>query len=99
MTLQDIADRLIAELVSQISQRPSNPVIAPVPVLLGDANDQLLDLAREPRSARAAAGFRAIKLVGNQLTVPGQDSVGPRYSCNFGQGLAAQIARNVTMNG
>ncbi len=54
MTLQDIADRLIADLIPQIGQRPRNPVIAPVTVLLGHANDQLLDLSANPRPARAS---------------------------------------------
>jgi hypothetical protein len=39
VALQDIADRLIADLVPQIGQRPRNPVITPVTVLLGHAND------------------------------------------------------------
>ena len=54
MALQDIADRLIADLISQIGQRPHNPVIAPITVLLGHANDQLLDLSLDPRPAGAA---------------------------------------------
>jgi len=54
VTLQDIADRLIADLIPQIGQRPRNPVIAPVTVLLGHANDQLLDLSANPRPARAS---------------------------------------------
>src|SRR5262249_54514223 len=43
VALQDIADRLIADLVPKIGQRPRNPVITPVTVLLGHANDQLLN--------------------------------------------------------
>jgi hypothetical protein len=39
VALQDIADRLIADLVPKISQRPHDPVITPVTVLLGHAND------------------------------------------------------------
>ena len=42
VAVQDIADRLIADLVPQIGQRPHNPVIAPVTVLPRHANDQLL---------------------------------------------------------
>ncbi len=49
MTLPDVADRLIADLVPQIGQRPHNPVIAPVTVLLGHANDELLNLSLDPR--------------------------------------------------
>jgi hypothetical protein len=45
VALQDIADRLIADLIPQIGQRPSDPVITPITVLLGHANDELLDLA------------------------------------------------------
>src|SRR5262245_5838244 len=86
---QDIADRLIADLISQIGQRPSDPVIAPITVLLGDANDELLDLAPDPRSAWAATGFRAIELAGDKLAVPAQDGVWPRHRCDLGENLAA----------
>jgi len=67
VALQDIADRLIADLIPQIGQRPGDPVIAPITVLLGHANDELLDLAPDPRSAWTATGFRAIELAGDQL--------------------------------
>jgi hypothetical protein len=60
MALQNIADPLITDLVPQISQRPRNPVITPVTVLLGHANDQLLDLSTDPRPARASTGLQAI---------------------------------------
>jgi hypothetical protein len=66
VALQDIADRLITDLIPQIGQRPSDPVIAPGAVLLGHANDELLDLAPDPRSAWAATGFRAIELAGDR---------------------------------
>ena len=89
MALQDIADRLIADLMPQIGQRPSDPVKTPMTVLLGQANDELLDLAPDPRSAWAATGFRAIELAGDKLAVPGQDSIGPRHSCDLGEGFAA----------
>ena len=89
MALQDIADRLIADLIPQIGQRPSDPVIAPITVLLGHANDELLDLAPHPRSAWAATGFRAIELAGDKLALPGQDSIRPRHSCELGEGFAA----------
>src|SRR5262245_23998947 len=79
VALQDIADRLIADLIPQIGQRPSDPVIAPGAVLLGHANDALLDLAPDPRSAWAATGFRAIELAGDKLAVPAQDGVWPRH--------------------
>jgi hypothetical protein len=76
---QDIAGRLIADLVPQIGQRPCNPVIAPVTVLLGHTNNQLLNLslirglpglrsAFEPSNLRAACGTR-----------PGWSRAGPHW--------------------
>jgi hypothetical protein len=52
VALQNIANRLIGDLISEIGQGAHNPVIAPVPVLARYANDQLLDLLLDPRSAR-----------------------------------------------
>src|SRR5215475_14570325 len=75
VALQDIADRLIADLVPQISQRPHNPTITPVTVLLGHANDQLLNLSLDPRPAGASTRLRAIEFVGHELAVPGQDGL------------------------
>src|SRR2546427_1436149 len=57
VALQDIADRLIADLVPKISQRPHNPVKTPVTVLPRHANDQLLDLPLDPRPARPRRAF------------------------------------------
>src|SRR5215475_5661960 len=70
-------------------QRPSDPVIAPGAVLLGHANDELLDLAPDPRSAWAATGFRAIELAGDKLAVPAQAGVWPGHRCDLGENLAA----------
>ena len=90
MASQDIADRLIGDLETQIGQRPRDPVIAPVPVLAGHANDQLLDLPPDPRSARASTGLRAIELAGDKLAIPAQDSVRSGYGRDVGENLAAQ---------
>jgi hypothetical protein len=75
VALQHIANRLIADLIPQIGQRPRNPVIAPVTVLLGHANDQSLDLSPDPRPTPAATGLRAIEFAGDKFAVPGQDGV------------------------
>src|SRR5262249_46677690 len=90
MALQDIADSLIADLISQIGQRPRNSVIAPVPVLLGHANDQLLNLSLDPRPAGAPARLRAIKLAGDKFAVPSQNGVRPRHIGHLGEALAGQ---------
>ena len=64
-----------------------------------EANDELLDLAPDPRSAWAATGFRAIELAGDKLAVPGQDSIRPRHCCDLGEGFAAQAMTNLAERG
>jgi hypothetical protein len=96
MAPQNIADRLIGNLIPQIGQRPSDPVIAPTPVLAGQANDQLLDLPLDPRSARTSAGLRAIELAGDKLAIPAQDGVWPGYGGDVGKSLAAQPMTDLT---
>ena len=90
VALQNIANRLIGNLVPQIGQRPRNPVKAPVSVLAGHANDQLLNLSLDPRSAWASTGLRAIEFAGYMLAIPAQDRVRPGYGGNVGKDLAAQ---------
>jgi len=90
VALQDIADRLIANLIPQIGQRPRNPVIASITVLLSHANDQLLDLSLDPRPAGTSMGLRAIEFAGHQLAVPGQDGVRSGHIGHLAENLAAQ---------
>src|SRR5205814_5452824 len=99
VTLQNIADRLIGNLIPEIGQRACNPVIAPVPVLAGHANDQLLDLSLDPRSARALSGLRAIEFAGDQLAVPGQNGVRAGHSCDLAEDLAAQAMTDLAERG
>jgi hypothetical protein len=42
---QNITDRLVGDLVPQIRKCPGNPVLVPVPVRAGLADNQLLDLS------------------------------------------------------
>src|SRR3974390_744415 len=70
---QDIADRLIAHTMPEISQRSGDPVITPISVLPGNANDQLLNRSADPRPAKASTGRRALELAGHKLAGPGQD--------------------------
>src|SRR6266542_1172087 len=96
VALQDIADRLIADLVPKISQRPHDPVITPVTVLLRHANDQLLDLSLDPRPA---TGLGPIEFAGDQLAVPGQDGVRSRHIGHLAENLAAQAMTDLAERG
>src|SRR6202022_2856528 len=66
------------------------PIITPVSVLAGHANDQLLDLSLDARPARASTGLRAIELAGDKLAIPARDGVRPGYGRDIGESLAAQ---------
>ena len=99
MALQNVAYRLIGNHIPEIGQGAHNPVIAPVPVLARHANDQLLHLALDPRSTRAMTNLRAIEFAGDQLAVPGQDSVRPGNGCDLGENLAAHAMTNFAERG
>jgi hypothetical protein len=51
---QNITDRLIGDVISQIGERPDNPVIAPGSIFLGHPRNQFLDFFVDWRSARAS---------------------------------------------
>src|SRR6266478_213856 len=70
MALQDIANRLIADFIPQIGECPHNPVIAPISVLPGHADDQLLHLSADARPTRASTGLRAIEFARHHRAVP-----------------------------
>ena len=89
MAPQDIADRLIRYLVPQIGQRSRDPVVAPILVLAGHPNDQLLDLPLDPEPAWASTR-RAIELAGDMLALPAKDRVRPGDGGNVRQNLATQ---------
>src|SRR5215475_8259442 len=66
---------------------PRDAVVAPVLVLPRRANDQLLHLTLEPRSARTLTSLRAREFTGDQLAVPGQDRVRPGDRRDLGENL------------
>jgi hypothetical protein len=90
MTTQNIADRLIRNLVAQIRQSSSDPVVAPGPVLLGHANDQILDVFDDWRPARASTRMRSIEFSSDKPSVPPQDGVRQGSSSHLSKSLAAQ---------
>jgi hypothetical protein len=52
MPFQDLRDCAAGKLMSQVGQCTLNPPIAPPPILLRQAHDQILDLAGGARSPR-----------------------------------------------
>src|ERR1700747_3321364 len=99
MALQNIAHRLIGNHIPEIAKGPQNPVKPEAPFFARHANDQLLHLALDPRSTRAMTNLRAIEFAGDQLAVPGQDSVRPGDGCDLGENLAAHATTNFAERG
>src|SRR5215510_10350638 len=76
MALEDVAHRLVAYRQAQVGQRADNPVIAPGAILLGYTHDQGLQLWINPGASRRLTLLRAVKFLGHELPVPGEDGVG-----------------------
>src|SRR5450830_244764 len=95
VALQNIADRLIRDLMPQIGQRPHNPIITPGPILLGHANNQFLNFSVDPWPARGSPFLRAIELAGDEPSVPCQDGVRQGGSRHLAECLAAQSTANL----
>src|SRR5262249_38084627 len=72
-------------LIPEVGQGAYYPVIAPVPVLDGHTNNQLLDLAVDPRPARASTSLQAVEFAGDKLAIPGKDGVRPGDGCDLGE--------------
>jgi hypothetical protein len=62
------------EMLDIVAQRPPQGALAEEDHR-GHANDQLLDLSLDPRSARASTRLRAIEFAGDKLAIPAQASM------------------------
>ena len=54
MTAENVADGLIGDMISQVGERPDNPIITPGPILLGHPQNQVLDFFVDWRSTHAS---------------------------------------------
>jgi hypothetical protein len=95
VTAQNITDRLIGDFMSQIGERPDDPIIAPGPIFLGHADDQSFDLSVDPRSPRDSTGSRSLEFASDEPSVPPQDGVRLGDGRHFAQCLAAQSMANL----
>ena len=82
---QPIAASLIGDVISQIGERPDNPVIAPGAIFPGHANNQSLDALVNSRSAGTSPRLRSIEFASDEPSVPGEDGVGLGGSRHFAQ--------------
>src|SRR6516165_4115071 len=73
--LQNAGNRAARHLMAQISERSLDSPVAPIAVLSGHADHQLLDLVCRAWTARAAL-LATIVLPGDQPAMPGQERCG-----------------------
>ena len=88
---EDAAHRLITDRVPQMLQGTGNPVISPGAILLRQTDDQGLQLLVDAGTSWRFPLLGAVKLLCNQLPVPGQNGVGCNDRCHLLQRLLPQL--------
>jgi hypothetical protein len=86
---QDALDRVAAELVTEVAERPADPRVTPSRILGGEPDDEALQRGGGARSAAGALG-RAVVLLRDELAIPAQDRVGRDHAGELFQDLAAE---------
>jgi len=104
-TAQDVADRLIRDLMSQIGESPDDPIIAPRPIFLGHSDDQSLDFSLSirgrpgTRRARDRSNLRAMLPRCHARIVSGRATVATSLSASRpveSQSHRASLARRLS---
>jgi hypothetical protein len=88
--VENVANSLITDRVTQVDQGPSNAIVAPGAVLLGQAHDERLELCVNLWATRRTPVLGDIKLLRDELTMPGQDGVRLDDRGDLCQSLLAQ---------
>ena len=86
--LQYIGHSPTTNTVAQVAQRPLNPGVSPARIVLGHAHNQSGDLLHDPWPPRPAP-VHEIPLLGNQPSMPAQQSIGRNERVQFEQGLTS----------
>jgi hypothetical protein len=87
---EDVAHSLIGDVVSNISQRTLDPIVAPGWILLGKSQDQVDDDLADSWSADALSLIAVVPFLGNKLPVPAKNRVRSDNCGQFHQGLAPE---------
>jgi hypothetical protein len=90
VTAQHIADRLIGDVISQIGERPDNPVIAPGAIFLRHTDNQFFNVLVNARPARGSPRRRSIEFASDKPSVPRKNCVRRRGGRYLAEGFAAK---------
>jgi len=89
--LQDVAHRLIRDLVPQVGQGPDDAVVAPTGVLPGHLQHQLGDLLRGQRSPRLLLPpLAVVPFLCDQFPTPAEDRVRREQTADLQQDFPTQ---------
>src|SRR5215212_8796972 len=84
------ADRLVGDIVAEISQRAGDPVISPAGVLACEPHHKRFYFWRDAWSTGVRAMLRSVELRGDQSAVPGENCVRPGNTGHLRQSLASE---------
>src|SRR5262249_14621185 len=91
VALENVAHRLGTDRQAQVGESADNPVVAPRAILPCHAHHQSFDLWVNHGPTGSLALWGAVKLLGHELPVPGQDGVRFDDLSDFLEGLLAQL--------
>ena len=91
VSLEDVADRLIGDLVAEIGQGTLDAVVSPVRILLGHTKNKLFDFIRDSRSSWFLfAPIGVVPFLRHQLTMPTENRVRSDNRGQLRQNLSPQ---------
>ncbi len=94
--LEDIANRLIADLIAQMGQGTGDTVVTPAPILFGHLDNEVFEFLIDTRPSYGASLLGAVEFFGHELTMPGENGVGFDDVGDFFEGLLAQLYPNLS---
>ena len=83
--LQNVADRPIADLVSEIGERSGDAIVAPASILGGEVDDEPFDLLADRRSTSPSSFLRSVELLRDQTSMPREDGLRLDDRCNLSE--------------
>jgi len=73
MVPENVSNSLVRNVVAEVGEGARDPIVDGTAVLFGQADDELLDLWADSRSARIGAMLGSIELAGDQATIPAEN--------------------------
>ena len=89
--LEDVANSLIGDLVTQVSQGALDLVVSPGYILPRKANNKIDDLLPCTWASRGLTTFAIIPFLGNKRSMPAKNCIGREQSADLFESLPTEI--------